>query len=364
MMNKKHTTCRLLAGAATLLLMGDAFAAEEVNVVVLPIGGAVGNATAADVAKDKTFSSRKAGRGVKGTLELPPNAQTFTNSNGMRFNLLPTGSFTMGSPESEPGRGSDETEHQVTLTKPVYMQVTEVTNAQWNTVIVDPLFGVNPSASHTGNNYPVETASWYDAVFFANRLSIDEGRSACYGFSGVSGTPGSGGLIIGTVTMNTSCTGYRLPTEAEWEYAVRATTTTAWAYLHSYDTTATGQETGSGFNSNLHAMGWYFYNNAMENSSAVPAYETGTKPVARKQANKWGLLDMHGNVWEWCQDWYAAYVGDATDPTGPADGSLRVIRGSSYTNGARNARSAERGVNGPVDRGSDLGFRLVLPPGQ
>ena len=282
-----------------------------------------------------------------------PVADTFTNSIGMQFNTLPAGSFTMGSPVSEPGRGSDEVEHTVTLTKAFGMQTTEVTNAQWDAVIVDSFLGSNPSVSHTGDHYPVETVSWYDAIFFANRLSFDEGRSLCYSTSGVSGTPGTGSLSMSTVTQNASCTGYRLPTEAEWEYATRAGTTTAYANPIGFD--AADTETGSGFNGNLHAMGWYTHNNTNM------GYPTGTKPVAKKQANAWGLYDMHGNVWEWNWDWYAAYPGNATDPVGPASGSTHVFRGGSWIDNASNARSARRNFSSPSDRSSFLGFRLVLP---
>jgi formylglycine-generating enzyme required for sulfatase activity len=291
-----------------------------------------------------------------------PVAAPFTNSIGMQFNTLPAGSFTMGSPSAEPGRGIDEVEHTVTLTKAFGMQTTEVTNAQWNDVIVDSSLGSNPSVSHTDNHYPVEAVSWYDAIFFANRLSLDEGRSECYSTSGVSGTPGTGSLIIATVTQVTNCTGYRLPTEAEWEYAVRAGTTTAYANPVGFDGADT--ETVSDFNGNLHAMGWYRYNREMENGSAVAAYEDGTKPVAKKQANAWGLYDMHGNVTEWNWDWFAAYSGNAIDPSGPASGSNRVFRGGGWLNPASNSRSADRNFTSPEVRTNRLGFRLVLPPVQ
>lgn len=288
-----------------------------------------------------------------------PVADPFTNSIGMQFNELPAGSFTMGSPLGEPGRGSNEVEHTVTLTRAFGMQVTEVTNAQWNDVIVDTLLGVNPSVSHTQDSYPVDTVSWYDTIFFANRLSIDEGRSVCYALSGISGTPGTSSLSISSVTQIANCTGYRLPTEAQWEYAARAGTTKAYANPIGFDDADT--ETGSGFNGNLHAMGWYRYNGEMENGSAVTAYEDGTKPVAKKQANAWGLYDMHGNVFEWNWDFFAAYSGNATDPSGPASGSSRMIRGGSWTSSASNARSANRNFTSPGDRGNSLGFRLVLP---
>jgi formylglycine-generating enzyme required for sulfatase activity len=252
-----------------------------------------------------------------------PAAKTFTNSIGMQFNELPAGSFTMGSPVSnflytEPGRDEDENQHNVTLTKAFNMQVTEVTNAQWDEVITP-----NPSVSHVDPEYPVDSVSWYDAVFFANRLSVSEGRSTCYTF-GLTGIVTDNDFELTNVAPVSACTGYRLPTEAEWEYAARAGTSKAYANPIGFD--ASDVETDFGFNGNLHAMGWYTHNNT------GMGYTIGTKPVAKKQPNAWGLYDMHGNVYEWNWDWYAAYpefLGltlPATDPVGPVDGSVRVIR--------------------------------------
>ena len=287
-----------------------------------------------------------------------PVADTFTNSIGMQFNTLPAGSFTMGSPVSEPGRDSGEVEHTVTLSKAFGMQITEVTNAHWNAVIVDSLLGSNPSTSHTDDSYPVETVSWFDAVFFANRLSLDEDRSACYSLNDISGTPGTSSLNITAITQNANCNGYRLPTEAEWEYAARAGSTKAYANPIGFDDSDT--EISNGFNGNLNAMGWYTYNREMENGSAVSAYADGTKPVAKKQANAWGLYDMHGNVFEWNWDWFDAYIGNATDPSGPASGTQRVMRGGGWTETARGARSGRRTQIAPVARVFVIGFRLVL----
>jgi formylglycine-generating enzyme required for sulfatase activity len=292
-----------------------------------------------------TFSSRQ-GKGLTGILELPPNASPYTNILGMTFHLIPAGVFIMGSPPGEPGRYEYETQHEVILTAPFYMQTTEVTQSQWHDLI-----GNNPAAGNTGDWYPVENVTWFEAAYFANVLSEAEGRSPCYSLIGCSNDPGLGMTCTG-VEINADCSGYRLPTEAEWEYAARAGTETSYAGPVYFD--AANMETSSGFNTNLHAMGWYAFNN-------TTTYPTGTKPVARKQPNPWGLYDMHGNVWEWCQDWQDDYPdGPVTDPQGPADGFYRITRGGSYSYEAREARSANREWATPGYRGSIQGFRLVL----
>lgn len=297
-----------------------------------------------------------------------PVATTYTNTVGMQFNQLPAGSFIMGSPDAtpgpaEPGRSIHwEEEHTVTLSKGFRMQVTEVTNAQWNAVVDHLGLKTNPSQSHSGVNYPVESVNWFEAAFFANHLSTMESLSQCYTLTGCTSTLGSG-MECSLATVNANCTGYSLPTEAQWEYAARATTTKAYANPINFDDSDT--ETGNGFNGNLNTMGWYAYNRNMYNASSggIAAYEDGTKPVATKQPNAWGLYDMHGNVWEWTEDWWAAYTGDVTDPTGPASGIDRVIRGGAWDSGAAGTRSAARYNPDPTWGGPILGFRLVLPPG-
>jgi formylglycine-generating enzyme required for sulfatase activity len=193
------------------------------------------------------------------------------------------------------------------------MQTTEVTQGQWKSVM-----GSNPSSfSNCGDDCPVEEVSWYDVQAFITEMN-QRGEGT-----------------------------YALPTEAQWEYAARAGSTTAFA---NGDIT----ETGSGYDSNLDAMGWYNYN-----SGSV------THPVEQKQANAWGLYDMHGNVYEWCQDWYGSYSSDAvTDPDGPSSGSFRVYRGGSWNYDARYCRSANLDACSPYNGGNCLGFRLVLSPGQ
>jgi formylglycine-generating enzyme required for sulfatase activity len=234
----------------------------------------------------------------------------YTNSLGQTFVLLSAGTFTMGSPSDELGRDSGETQHQVTLTKSFYMMTTEVTQAQWEAVM-----GSNPSSSSGCSTCPVEQVSWNDVQSYITQMNLrDEGT-------------------------------YSLPTEAQWEYAARAASTTAFA-------NGGITETGCGFDPNLDAIGWYCYNSADE-----------THPVAGKAANAWGLYDMSGNVFEWCQDWFGSYSSSAvTDPTGPSSGSFRIIRGGSWDFLAKYSRSAFRIGRDPDDSYSYLGFRLLWQP--
>jgi formylglycine-generating enzyme required for sulfatase activity len=248
------------------------------------------------------------------------------------------GSFTMGSPGDERGRDGDETQHRVTITRPFLMKVTEVTQAEWQAVL-----GGNPSDFAGCPSCPVETVSWYESAAYCNALSLREGLEHCYQDAG--GAPYDAADAASEVTprwpRGLACPGYRLPTEAEWEYAARAGTQTA------FHTGALLGDPGCGAEANLDRAGWYCGNSG-----------DTTHPVGQKAANAWGLYDMHGNVWEWCWDWYADYpAGPVSDPVGPQAGSSRVGRGGSWSNNARNARSANRNFVAPGGRSHDLGLR-------
>ena len=226
------------------------------------------------------------------------------NSIGMELMLIPPGEFLMGSPAFEDGRGDDETQHKVTLTKPFFMGITEVTQAQFFRVLRK-----NPSKFKAAK-HPVEQVTWDEAVEFCARLSDLPAEKR-----------------TGRV--------YRLPTEAEWEYACRAGTTTAYSF---------GNDQGQ-----LSNYGWWKVNSG-----------GATHPVGLKKPNPWGLYDIHGNVWEWCQDWYGGYfAGKLTDPTGPVSGSIRVCRGGSWYGNSGFCRSASRHGYSPGRRDYDLGFRVV-----
>jgi formylglycine-generating enzyme required for sulfatase activity len=233
----------------------------------------------------------------------------FTNSIGMKFVLILPGTFMMGSPSDEPGRENDERQHRVTLSNGFYMQTTEVTQGQWQSIM-----SKNPSFfENRADNGPVETDSWHDCQEFIRSLNQREGTDK-----------------------------YRLPTEAEWEYACRAGSTAAFA-------NGDISETGCGHDPNLDAMGWYC-GNAGGN----------THPVARKNPNAWGLYDMHGNVWEWCQDWYGDYhSGNVSDPKGPSSGKCRVLRGGSWSGDAWICRSARRYGYDPDRSYYSIGFRVA-----
>jgi formylglycine-generating enzyme required for sulfatase activity/serine/threonine protein kinase len=245
--------------------------------------------------------------------EIRESLFVLTNSIGMRLKLLPAGTFTMGDSELD-----DATPHQVTLTRPFYLGVYEVTQEQYERVM-----GQNPSHFKGARN-PVEKVSWEDAVEFCKKLSaLPEERAA------------------GRV--------YRLPTEAEWEYACRAGSTTKYSF---------GDK-----DSQLGDHAWFG-----ENSGGK------THPVGEKQPNAWGLYDLHCNVWEWCADWYGDYPkGAVSDPVGPRgdldefdvtvptdSDSLRVLRGGGWYFVAALCRSASRRRNDPSYRRSSDGFRLAL----
>ncbi len=236
--------------------------------------------------------------------------ETIENSIGVTLKLIPAGTFTMG----QAGGDVDEWPHEVTLTRPFYIGVYEVTNAEWKRVM-----GSVPS-QWKDDDRPVEKVSWEDANEFCRRLSeMPEEKDA------------------GRV--------YRLPTEAEWEYACRAGTTTKYSF---------GDD-----ESLLGDFAWFDGNAGSQ-----------THPIGQKRPNAWGLYDMHGNVWEWCSDGLADYPrGSVTDPKGPSSASGRVRRGGSWVrrggswaSTARYCRSTTRLRHDPSFRNFILGFRLALSP--
>ncbi|MEK7795575.1 MAG: SUMF1/EgtB/PvdO family nonheme iron enzyme [Candidatus Hydrogenedentota bacterium] len=214
------------------------------------------------------------------------------------FAWIAPGAYLMGSPTNEIGRNDDENQHEAVISKGFWMGRLEVTQAQWIDVL-----GSNPSF-FVGENLPVDSVSWEDVQAFLVLLNEREG------------------------------TKFRLPSEAEWEYACRAGSATAFSFGESP--------------SQLDGYGWY-----VDNSARM------THPAGSKVANAWGLHDVHGNVWEWCQDLAGAYpIGAVTDPIGAESGPHRVGRGGSFGVGAPNCRSADRSASVPTTKGPDLGFRI------
>ncbi|MDR1148532.1 MAG: formylglycine-generating enzyme family protein [Spirochaetaceae bacterium] len=247
------------------------------------------------------------------------------------FVLIKGGIFTMGSPASEPERGTDETQHRVTVGD-FYIAKSSVTQREYSR-----LMGNNPS-EFKGDNLPVENVTWFDAVRFCNALSMREGLTPAYTISGEA------------VTWNRNANGYRLPTEAEWEYACRAGTTTPF----NIGNNITDKEANCYNN--------YGYNN---NSSGrvTGGYRGRTTPINSYTANNWGLFDMHGNAADWCWDWYGEYGANAkTNPTGPAAGTLRVNRGGGWNDFPKHIRSAYRAATPPGNYSFNLGFRLARTP--
>ena len=269
---------------------------------------------------------------ISGETNVSPSAgdqgEKLTNNLGMTFVYISPGTFTMGSGSKDygkriGGKGPSkgylpedpdlEKEHRVTLTKGFYMQTTEATQGQWKV-----LMGSSPSVfKDCGDNCPVEKVSWNDVQAFIKKLNQQEGTDK-----------------------------YRLPTEAEWEYAARARTTTPFSTGECISADQAHYDTRSVYPGCPKRRG---------------TKSTSTVAVAGFAPNPWGLYDMHGNVYEWCQDWFEAPypAGPVTDPTGPSSSLDRVFRGGSWSDIPRYLRSASRGSNSPDHRMDNLGFRLV-----
>jgi formylglycine-generating enzyme required for sulfatase activity len=240
----------------------------------------------------------------------------------MKFVLIPAGEFMMGSKlspqEIEKRYGGDaaaydneQPQHKVKITKPFYMGVTEVTQEQWHAVMDSSPWGMTKSAGHS-LDAAVNYVSWDDATEFCRKLNRKTGKTV------------------------------RLPTEAQWEYACRAGSDRAYSFGDSKN--------------QLDEYAWY-------EDNAENAGKNCPQPVAEKKPNDWGLYDMHGNVWEWCRDWYDSdYYENSpkTDPTGPASGSSRVVRGGSWLVDANYVRSADRDIYGPSFPVNSDGFRVLL----
>jgi eukaryotic-like serine/threonine-protein kinase len=235
---------------------------------------------------------------------------------------IPAGRFLMGSPEEEEGRFDNEGPvHEVGISAFRCMK-TPVTRRLYTAVM-----GADPGRPEgPADDRPVNNVSWLDAIEFCNRLSEREGLAPCYERTG------------DEVTWRREAGGYRLPTEAEWEYACRAGTRTRWSF---------GDDEGR-----LADHAWYGGNAGGE-----------PQPAGQKKPNPWGLYDMHGNVWEWCWDLYGPFEpASAEDPAGPADGAGRLLRGGSFFGTAGDLRSAFRDRGGPEIRFRNFGFRCVRGP--
>ena len=233
------------------------------------------------------------------------------------FVFVPAGTFSMG---SNNGYDDEKPVHQVTISKGFYMSDHEVTQKEWMEIM-----GTNPS-SFKGDALPVENVNWYEALEYCNKRSVKEGLTPAYSGSG------------DHITRDSKANGYRLPTEAEWEWAAKGGGKDFMVYEYS------------GSNS-VDAVAWYRGNSG-----------NTTYPVKTKTANSLGLYDMSGNVWEWCWDRYGGYSSGAqTDPAGASSGTLRVGRGGCWGNVAGFVRVASRNNNTPSNRNNNLGFRLVRP---
>jgi sulfatase modifying factor 1 len=251
------------------------------------------------------------------------------------FVLIQGGTFNIGSPDTEAWRGEDETQHSVAVNA-FYMCRYEVTQKEYKEIIGD-----NPS-NFSGETLPVENISWYDVIAYCNARSEKEGLTPVYSMDGQN------------VTWDRSADGYRLPTEAEWEYACRAGTATPF----NTETSISAEEANYYGHYPYEIENNYF---SQENLETKPGqYRQTTVAVGSFSPNEWGLYNMHGNVSEWIWDYYDNYeVTEQTNPTGPSFGTRRVYRGGGWNDFAKNLRSAYRAALRPDGTSFNLGFRLV-----
>jgi formylglycine-generating enzyme required for sulfatase activity len=259
---------------------------------------------------------------------------------------IPGGSFQMGNPDTSVGNSDEKPVHTVTLTG-FYMGKYPVTQEQYQAEMGSnpSSFSSNPASGEAQENRPVETVSWYDAIVFCNKLSIAEGLAPAYRISG-STNPADWGAVPSSRSNSTwdaaeivsGSTGYRLPTEAQWEYAAKGGNNSPGNYTYS------GSDT-------VGDVAWY-----SDNSNRM------THEAGKKTANGLGIYDMSGNVWEWCWDWYGDYTSMAqNNPAGPGSGSYRGLRGGLWGDVASYARSVYRYRHNPYYRTYTFGFRLVRP---
>jgi formylglycine-generating enzyme required for sulfatase activity len=297
------------------------------SVATLPVLAVVGFviqvAIGTDTAKTKGVDPKEA----RSPKRAPPRGKTdpirarpsreWTNTIGMKFVRIEPGEFVMGSPRSDfLASAPEKPQHRVQLSKALYLGIHEVTHGQYREVM-----GTTPSYFKESDDLPVERVSWLDAVKFCNRLSRRDGRTPYY-------------RLVGARVMIAGGNGFRLPSEAEWEYACRAGSSKLYPF---------GDDAGA-----LGEYAWYG--------------ENSTNPVGQKRPNAWGLHDMLGNVWEWCADWYDEkyYTSSPVDdPPGAPRALLRVIRGGGWNSFAGRCRPADRNGDPPEYRSYDLGFRVA-----
>jgi len=274
---------------------------------------------------------------------------------GMVLITAENASFEMG---SNNGNTDEQPVHTVSFTYNFWMDSTEVTQADYDQLMSSTYSGYyTPTWNSTygaGDDYPVYSVYWDDAALYCNARSKRDGLDTVYSYTSITGTPGSLSQLV-NIAADLSKNGYRLPTEAEWEYACRAGTSTDFYWgkdYNPYPSTAADTTEINNFA--------VWETNSFQFGTGNLNY--GTHQVGAKEPNAYGLYDMSGNVYEWCHDWYDSYAGETqTDPSGPENGTWHAVRGGSWGNYPQYLRTANRTFSVPAYLYYFLGFRVVLP---